>query len=89
MFFPLQQQLSLCQNRRTVVPEFLENALSKSADAHGFTGERKDHYVYGGMNNLGAMHGNKETAKGREMDRKHRADQLRKVKAGKAKRGKS
>jgi len=36
--------------------------------------------VYGTMNNLGAMHGNKETGKGRAMDAKHAKD----VKAGKA-----
>ncbi len=29
--------------------------------------------VYGTMNKLGAMHGSKETAKGREMERKHLA----------------
>jgi hypothetical protein len=27
--------------------------------------------IYGTMNKLGAMHGNKETAKGRAMQRKH------------------
>ena len=27
--------------------------------------------VYGTMNKIGAMHGNKETAKGREMQAKH------------------
>lgn len=29
--------------------------------------------VYGTLNSIGAMHGNKETDKGREMDRKHAA----------------
>lgn len=29
------------------------------------------HAVYGTLNNLGAMHGNKETAKGAEMQHKH------------------
>jgi len=30
--------------------------------------------VYGTLNNMGAMHGSKETAKGREMDAKHERD---------------
>lgn len=63
------------------MPQFLEDALSKSADAHGFTGERKDQYVFGAMNNLGATRGNQETPKGRAMDAKHKADQLKKLKA--------
>ena len=28
-------------------------------------------YVYGAMNNMGAMKGNKETAKGKAMQKKH------------------
>jgi hypothetical protein len=36
--------------------------------------------VWGTLNSIGAMHGNKETPKGRAMERKHVAD----VKAGKA-----
>lgn len=28
--------------------------------------------IYGTMNKMGAMRGNKETAKGREMERKHK-----------------
>jgi len=39
-----------------------------------------DRIVYGTMNNLGAMHGSKETAKGKRMDAKHKRD----VKAGRA-----
>ncbi len=53
------------------MPAFLEDALAKSGRKKGFTGKRLDHYVYGGLNNLGAMHGSKSTAKGREMQRKH------------------
>lgn len=30
--------------------------------------------VYGTLNNLGAMHGNKETAKGRAMEAEHERD---------------
>ncbi len=55
------------------MPKFLEQQLEKSADKKGFTGKRKARYVYGGMNNLGAMRGNKETPKGAAMQRKHDA----------------
>lgn len=33
--------------------------------------------VYGTLNDIGAMHGNKETEKGREMEAKHDADMKR------------
>jgi hypothetical protein len=33
--------------------------------------------VYGTLNKLGAMHGNKETAKGRAMQAKHMKDALK------------
>jgi len=62
------------------MPTFLENALAKGAAKHGFTGKRAARYIYGGMNDIGAMHGNKETAKGRRMAAKHQRD----VRAGKA-----
>jgi hypothetical protein len=53
------------------MPVFLESKLRTSATHKGFTGERADRYVYGAMNNMGAMHGSKETAKGKEMQKKH------------------
>ena len=53
------------------MPAFLEKALEKEAVKKGFKGKRKDKYVYGSMNNIGAMHGSKETAKGAAMERKH------------------
>jgi hypothetical protein len=53
------------------MPKFLERELRQQARKKGFTGKRADEYVYGAMNNLGAMHGSKETAKGAEMERKH------------------
>lgn len=56
------------------MPKFLERDLRRQAAKKGFKGERADRYVYGAMNNLGAMHGSHETAKGREMERKHEAD---------------
>jgi hypothetical protein len=55
------------------MPAFLEAKLKKSAAKKGFSGERADRYVYGAMNNMGAMRGNKETAKGKRMERKHQA----------------
>lgn len=59
------------------MPVFLEKALAKSGRAHGFSGRRLKRYVYGGMNSIGAMHGNQETEKGAEMERKHENDHPR------------
>jgi len=48
------------------MPQFLINKLKKEYPGNNSA-------VYGTLNNIGAMHGSKETAKGREMDRKHAA----------------
>jgi hypothetical protein len=53
------------------MPAFLEAKLKTQAAKKGFSGKKADRYVYGAMNNLGAMRGSKETAKGRRMERKH------------------
>lgn len=55
------------------MPAFLEAKLKKEAAKKGFTGKRADKYVYGSMNNSGAMRGNKETAKGKRIEKKHNA----------------
>lgn len=65
------------------MPKFMENKLEAEASKKGMTGKQKDRYVYGAMNNMGAMRGNKETAKGERMSAKHRAD----MKKGKTKKG--
>jgi hypothetical protein len=52
------------------MPKFLENKLKAEY------GDDK-HAIYGTMNKIGAMHSNKETAKGREMTRKHNRDKKR------------
>ena len=49
------------------MPKFLEDKLKK--EYPGNPGA-----VYGTMNKLGAMKGNKETAKGRAMEKKHAKD---------------
>ena len=46
------------------MPKFLEDKLRAEYGDN-------DHAIYGTMNKIGAMHGNKETAKGREMEKKH------------------
>lgn len=56
------------------MPKFLEDKLRSEAARKGFKGRRADRYVYGTMNHMGAMHGNKETEKGAEMEAKHHAD---------------
>lgn len=48
------------------MPIFLEKKLKKQYP-------NNPRAVYGTMNKIGAMRGNKETAKGREMQRKHDA----------------
>ena len=48
------------------MPKFLEDKLSAEYGNNA-------HAIYGTMNKLGAMHGNKETAKGRQMEKKHEA----------------
>lgn len=55
------------------MPSFLEAKLRREAHKKGKHGRAADKYVYGAMNNMGAMHGNKETAHGRAMERKHKA----------------
>jgi len=60
------------------MPKFLEQDLANSAAKRGLTGDAAKHYIFGAMNNLGAMHGSKETAKGREMERKHERDTMKK-----------
>ena len=53
------------------MPAFLEAKLRKEARSKGKKGRAADRYVYGAMNNMGAMKGSKETAKGKAMQRKH------------------
>ena len=53
------------------MPAFLEARLKKAAADKGFSGKKADRYVYGAMNNMGAMKGSKETAKGKRMQAKH------------------
>lgn len=55
------------------MPQFLEKKLKAEAATKGMTGRKAAAYVYGTMNDLGAMHGNKETAKGERMEAKHEA----------------
>lgn len=47
-----------------------EAALKKGARKKGMTGDQADKYIYGALNNLGMMHGNKPTAKGRAKAKK-------------------
>jgi hypothetical protein len=54
------------------MPAFLEARLKDAAAAKGLAGKKADRYVYGAMNNLGAMRGNQETQKGKRMEKKHR-----------------
>jgi len=55
------------------MPKFLENVLQKAAAAKGLKGDAADKYTFGALNNMNAMQGNKETAKGKAMQKKHEA----------------
>jgi hypothetical protein len=55
------------------MPKFLENILQQAAASKGLKGDAADKYTFGALNNIGAMQGNKETAKGRLMTKKHNA----------------
>lgn len=55
------------------MPAFLEKKLKMEAAKKGKTGAAADRYVFGAMNNMGAMKGNKETAKGKAMAKAHKA----------------
>lgn len=46
------------------MPKFLEEKLKKEYGDN-------DHAIYGTMNKLGMMHGNKETKKGKLAEKKH------------------
>lgn len=56
------------------MPKFLEAKLKKEYPGN-------NNAVYGTLNAIGAMKGNKETAKGRAMDAKHKRDMKRKGKS--------
>jgi hypothetical protein len=48
------------------MPKFLEKKLKAEYGDN-------PHAIYGTLNKIGAMHGNKETAKGKAMEKKHEA----------------
>lgn len=54
------------------MPKFLERELESE---YG----KGDPKVYATMNAMGAMHGSSETAKGRAMERKHKADAIKRA----------
>ena len=49
------------------MPLALERKLKK--EYAGLSKKARDHAVYGTLNKIGAMHGSKETGKGRAMER--------------------
>lgn len=57
------------------MPKFLEDKLKAEYGDN-------PHAIYGTMNKIGAMKGNKETAKGRAMEAKHAAKMRKSSKRG-------
>ena len=45
------------------MPKEVEDKLKREAAEKGYSGDRADRYVYGTMNKLGLMHGNKTLRK--------------------------
>ena len=58
------------------MPDFLESKLRAEYAAKGKKGRALDAAVYGTLNTIGAMRGNKITRKGRAMERKHERDTI-------------
>lgn len=52
------------------MPKALERKLAREARKKGFKGRRADRYIYGTMNKMGVMKGNRMTPKGRAMETK-------------------
>lgn len=71
------------------MPQLLEKRLKAEAAKKGMSGKRAASYVYGAMNNMGAMHGNQETAKGAAMEEKHESHLTRQHEDMKKFKGKS
>lgn len=57
-----------------MAPVFLENKLKKQYPNNPGA-------VFGTMNKIGAMKGNKETAKGKQMEQKHKRDTMMRAEA--------
>lgn len=60
-----------------IMPLFLERRLAAGARKKKLTGEKAKAYIYGALNNLGMMKGNKVTPKGEAAQEKHEEDQRR------------
>lgn len=60
------------------MPKELEKSLAKAAKKKGLKGKRKAAYIYGTMNNMGVMKGNKMTKKGKKMDAKEMTKKMEK-----------
>jgi len=68
------------------MPKFLEDKLASGAKKKGLSGKRAKAYIYGTMNNMGAMKGNKITKKGKAMEKKHNSDMKRRMSSARKKR---
>lgn len=53
------------------MPKFLENALAHEADKKGLIGDAKDRYIWGTMNHMKVVRGNRITPKGEAMEEAH------------------
>jgi hypothetical protein len=56
------------------MPKGIITAMENGYKGKGLSKQEVNKRVYGGLNNMGAMHGNKDTAKGVAMEKKFEAD---------------
>ena len=54
------------------MPKLLEEMLAKEASKKGLKGKNKSSYIWGTMNKIGVVKGNKITAKGKAMEKKEK-----------------
>jgi hypothetical protein len=59
------------------MPEKVIESMKRGYRGSDLSSKEINHRVYGHLNNVGAMHGSKETRKGAAMERKYEADEER------------
>lgn len=71
-----QEHEIFTKNTENNMPRFLEQKLKKEYGDN-------PHAIFGTLNKIGAMRGNRETSKGRKMEKKHEAKERALAKAKK------
>ena len=64
------------------MPKALIAEMKRGYGGSNLSEEEINHRVYGALNKMGAMHGNKETPKGETMENKYESDHKAKAQKG-------